>query len=115
MLADIHRLGLNYIPEYVYADKSNIVITSKPVRLTFVTPTLDNDQIQAVIDHWKIVKEFGDDLRLSWTTTTITIKGTLEHHCIKIKHKYKIKYILDGQYHYITLKRIKYKHPHNLD
>lgn len=111
MLSDIHRLALNYIPEYVDVEENEIVKSKKSKKSVSFTYKIDlstNDQIQAIIDKWSFTKNFGDDLKLSWTPTTITITGTPIHKRLKVKWFMSVNYKLDGKWFINYLVRIKY-------
>lgn len=108
MLEDIHRLALNYIPEYVYVEENEIVKSKKSVSFTYKIDLSTNDQIQAIIDKWGFTKNFGNDLKLSWTPTTITITGTPIEKRLKVKWYTSVNYKLDGEWSINYLIRIKY-------
>lgn len=108
MLSDINRLALSYVPEYTSIERDETIQSTKPVSFTYHIEVSTNDEIQAIIDRWSFTKKFGDDLKLSWTPSTITITGTPIQKRLKVKWRMMVSYRLDETRFMMYLTRIKY-------
>lgn len=107
MLEDIHKISVSYVPEYVPVRKRWVINSKTPVRFTFRTPNYSNDETEALIDAWTFTKNFGDDLKLSWTPNMITISGTPIRGWVRVDPQMMVYYHLDDGTRVGLLSRIK--------
>jgi hypothetical protein len=106
MLDELDNIVRTFIPIYI-PYKNTVVLPKRYISLVFlVDHECDNDHMQGIIDQL-LPYSFMNDLKLEWTTRTITVSGTLKLHC-SVSEKINVSYRLDGIKHTVCLTHVRY-------